>query len=231
MAPPTYSQGWVGGGGETCISYVCVNVSSLARRIDHVLSWNYDVVILSEVRASRVQKAALSRRAGQLGFHIFFSHAPPASPTFETSPGGVAIAVKHGYTLRKIHPPEFCRWHDLGRAVAGVLLHGDYAVYLGAPYGFPKGHPQQHCNETMLAEIFHWMAGLSTCAIVGGDLNESEGTSTALSLADQWRLSHIASFHPTTRGKTNPIASTPPLDHVVVNAAYARTWGQGMGEV
>ena len=113
-----------------------LNVSSLARRLEALTSMGLDVLLFSEVRSSLAQQASIARRALALGYHIVWSSPPPASNTFETPPGGVAILVKSCYTLRKLDVQEVSPWERVGRAVAATVLIGSYNFCLICVYGY-----------------------------------------------------------------------------------------------
>ena len=109
------------------ITYTALNESSLARRLEALNSLGLDVLLLSEVRSSVAQQASIACRAFALGYHCVWSRPPPASNTFETPPGGVAILAKQCYALRKLDVQEVASWERVGRAVAALLMIGQYS--------------------------------------------------------------------------------------------------------
>ena len=49
---------------------------------------------------------------------------PPASPTFEVAPGGVAALARLPSSLRHLHPPEQTKWDALGRIMVAQAFVG-----------------------------------------------------------------------------------------------------------
>ena len=158
----------------------------------------------------------LARRARDLHMHIVFSPPPAPSPTFATSPGGTAIMVREPLAVRRVFHPLLQEWSDQGRAIAAVVSWGRLQVMVLSVYGFPRRHPQQHRNETLLSQCFHWASELSMPLLLGGDLNENPSESTALSLCDMWQLFRVTDESPTTRNRAGGLSANC-LDHVLVN--------------
>ena len=200
------------------LSYAVVNVSSLAKRLELLTQWNAGLLLLSEVRASKAQQRSISRRAKALHYSCIHSAPPPASSTFEVSPGGVSILSRSEFAIRVIRDPVLDKWSSIGRCVAAQFLSKSWTMVCCVVYGFSKVHPQRHQNEILAAEVFHWAAGLTLPVLIGGDFNESLKSSTALSLAESWGLFQISGSMPTTLNKAHRLASTDAIDHVFVNA-------------
>ena len=81
-------------------------------------------------------------------FSACFSPAPPPSPTFACSPGGMVILARHEFALQEQHVPSLQRWRVLGRVVVASLRGptGEIFVLL-ACYGLPPSHPQRRLSE------------------------------------------------------------------------------------
>ena len=56
---------------------IVLNVSTLAKRLDTLLSWQAHIFALSEVRLSLSSQRSVARRASALGFSALFSPPPP----------------------------------------------------------------------------------------------------------------------------------------------------------
>ena len=134
-------------------TFVSLNVSSLSKRLEPLITWGKHIYLLQEVRASIQQQHALERRAHAMGMSITFSSPPPPSPTFQTRPGGTAIMVRHPMTLRKVHHPLLQEWDGQGRAAAAIVTWRGVKIMAASLYGFPRGHAKQHCNEVFLAQF------------------------------------------------------------------------------
>ena len=170
---------------------MALNVSTLAKRVDPLCAWNQDIILCSEVRATREGIASLGRRFASKGYHSAFSHSPPPSATFAASPGGTCILAKSPLMLRKLHPPSLKSWHDKGRLVCARIVLPKTSVIAICIYGYASGHPLHNTNEILIAETLFWASDLKCGVIVAGDFNESLHSCTALALADQWGFFHL----------------------------------------
>ena len=200
------------------ISYMTLNVSSLAKRLEAITSLGCDFVVLTEVRASASQQPSLSRRAKALGYTCVWSAPPPASNTFETPPGGVAIMAKDKHTLRKIRSEEVHCWHEVGRALAAILIIGSSCVCIVGVYGFAASNREHDMNEVLLTQLGCWVARLKMPALLLGDFNQNTSSSAFLNLCDVTGLWRLSSNEPTTSNRKGQVAETLPLDHVMANA-------------
>ena len=70
-----------------------LNVRSLAARMQALMELPFDIMCLSEVRASHNTIRALSRVAAKNGFSVVWSRPPPPTATFSVALGGTAIIV------------------------------------------------------------------------------------------------------------------------------------------
>ena len=71
-----------------------------------VMAWGYDVLMISEVRASASALRMLARRARACGYFSSWSHPPPRAATFSVAPGGVAILARDPLALRSEKKPQ-----------------------------------------------------------------------------------------------------------------------------
>ena len=192
------------------------NVATLPKRLDYLLSLSYSLYALSEVRLARAAQKSIARRAYSLGFSCAFSHSPPASPTFATSPGGTCILALRHLGLRKLHPELLSHWEAKGRVVCGVLATVPELI-VACVYGFPQSHVDYHANDAMFAQIFSW-ASLQTCAVMlMGDWNQSISSCATLALSSQWGLFRLNDNTPSTMTKKHVPASSLPIDHAFAN--------------
>ena len=88
------------------------------------MAWGYDVLMISEVRASASGLRTRARRAGACGYFSSWSHPPPRAATFAVAPGGVAILAKEPLALRSAKIPELQPWVEQGRLVVCKLTSG-----------------------------------------------------------------------------------------------------------
>ena len=203
-------------GAAERVAIIALNVSTLSKRLDFLLSLPFSLFALSEVRLAKPTQASIARRAKSLGFTCIFSGPPPPSPTFAVSPGGTCICAKEELGLRKIQPELLKEWDEKGRLVCGSLAICPQLI-IACVYGFPPSHPLRHTNEEMIAQIFHWASSLTCAVLLVGDWNESISSCSALALSQQWGLHRLNGNQPTTRSKNDGPSSTPPIDHAFCN--------------
>ena len=82
-------------------------VATLAKRLDMLLAWKYDVLTISEVRASAPSLRTLARRARACGYFSSWSSPPPRVATFSVTPSGVAILAKTALALGTLKVPSY----------------------------------------------------------------------------------------------------------------------------
>ena len=136
------------------ITFCCLSVSSLslAKRMQCLLGWGEDIVLMSEVRAAKQAQAPLMRAAHALGYTCVFSDPPPSTPTSAVSPGGVSIAVKQPLAIRKLRPFPLEKWQACGRPLACVVSAAAPEVALIVLYGHHSLHPNHSSNDALLAD-------------------------------------------------------------------------------
>ena len=149
------------------VTFLALNVLSLSKRLETVLSLDRDIFLLSEVRVTRSQQASLARRAASLGYQVIWSPPPKASATFALAPGGTAICVRFGVGVSAIRPPHLDRWHALGRVCAAKIILGNETVIVIVTYGFAPDHEDRALNEAMLMQTGLWIAELNAPRLVG----------------------------------------------------------------
>ena len=200
------------------ITFVALNVQSLSKRLETILSLGKDILLLSEVRVSRAQQASLARRAASLGYQVIWSPPPKASATFALAPGGTAICVRFGVGVSAITPPQLDRWHAMGRVCAAKIVMGSEMVFVVVTYGFAPNHQDRSLNEAMLMQTGLWIAELNAPVLWAGDLNVTVPASPFLALLctiDLWRIFPDES---STRGKHASSSGKVPIDHVIFNS-------------
>ena len=151
-----------------------LNVTTLAKQLDCLLSFNFDLYFLTEVRAPRPSVASLKKRCFAKGFFFCFLFSPPLLLPFLLRL--VAFLANSALSIRPLSPPLLQKWHDIGRTVVAPLILSSGQIALVCVFGLPKAHLEVlECstNETMLAEVFHWASSLSCPVFIGGDLNET----------------------------------------------------------
>ena len=185
-----------------------------------VMAWGYDIVMVSEVRASASALRTLARRARACGYFSSWSHPPPQAATFSVAPGGVAILAKDPLALRTEKIPELQMWVEQGRLVVCKLVSGSFVCHLACLYAFPVTHPRRGENESFFRMIYSWAMSLRSPVLIGGDWNETRQSSQFLSLCGALGLVCISPNTPTTRAKRSPIAKSAAIDHVVVNQHF-----------
>ena len=132
------------------MSVISVNVRSLSSRLSLLLSWGFDILIVSEARVASMRSLARVAKAG--GYDTIFGPPPPPSPTFAVSPGGLAVFSKLPISLRKLHPLELEQWDASGRLVVVQVVHGKDGFVIVAVYGFPLSHGEHGTNESLLTD-------------------------------------------------------------------------------
>ena len=147
-----------------------LNVSTLAKRMEGILDWGFDLCILTEVRSAATSMPSMQRRAKARGFEAVFSTPPGASPTFSVAPGGVCCIARHPLTIRSFVPPVLKRWEELGRVLCVKVLASVPFTLMGV-YGFPAGHPERRNNDSLIAHVFHAASEMNTPVLIMGDFN------------------------------------------------------------
>ena len=199
------------------MSLLSVNVATLAKKLQDLLSAGFPLLVCSEIRVPLPSLRSVSRRAFSLGFSSVFSCAPPPSPTFATSPGGVCVFASSEYPCRELRPPILEQWRQKSRIVTAVVTCGAHAITIIGIYGYPKSHPDVGCNEALFMHVFTWMSQLRNPAIAVGDYNVCVGESQCLSLVSAMGLKRITGVSPTTKGRKTPFAKNTAIDHLVAN--------------
>ena len=209
------------GSGDTIeLTLAAINVSTLAKRLDMLLAWNYDVLMISEVRASAPSLRTLARRACARGYFSSWSLPPPRAATFSVAPGGVAILAKSSVALRTFKVPGLQSWVEQGRLVISKLATGTFVCALVCLYGFPQSHERHGDNESLFEAIHSWTMSLRIPVLIAGDWNESRQSSQFLSLCSTIGLFCISPDSPTTRSKKAAVAKSPAIDHILVNQYF-----------
>ena len=113
--------------GRLCV--LALNARTLAPKLAMLLSLPFDVLCLSEVRASYSAKSAMSRIAASNGFTCVWSGSPPPSRTFAVSPGRAAIFARCPLALQEIRPPNLEKCNLRGRVcVAHVMMQPNIPI-------------------------------------------------------------------------------------------------------
>ena len=73
------------------LTYMAMNVATLGKRLEALLSLGYHLLMLSEVRVFEAQQRSLSRLAKSIGYSCVWPKPPPSGPTLSVLPGGVAL--------------------------------------------------------------------------------------------------------------------------------------------
>ena len=193
------------------------NVSSLAKRIHAMTSWEAHVHVCTEVRASSTSVRSLSRSLSGLGFASVWSAPPPRGATFEVPPGGVAICARKPLFIKQIKAPDLHRWESQGRLVAARIMMDSEELIVVGIYGFPPSHDNRRMNEDFFAQVFIWARGLRTPVVIAGDFNHTVSTSRTLSLAPTMGLWKVSPNDPTTRSKKGGASTHAAIDHVFGN--------------
>ena len=202
------------------LKLVAVNVSSLAKRLSVVLSWNAHMLVCTEVRASHTAQKSLARRAHAMGYASVWSAPPFSGPTFEVLPGGVAIFAKDPCVIRKVSAPELHEWQECGRLVASAVTATNFRFYLLGLYGFAVSHPRHAHNEGMFAAIALWADSLTVPVLIVGDWNETIESSPFLSLSKNVGLWRISPDISSTRAKCQSQSDRLPIHHALVNSLF-----------
>ena len=194
-----------------------MNVRTLAPRLDVVLGWGFDVLVMSEVRVARPAIRSLSRVMRSKGFDAVFGVPPPPSPTFSVRPGGLAVVTKLPLSVRKVHPPELSYWEEAGRIVIADVIDGDAHLYVLAIYGYAPSHEEHTANDSLLTECMAWAGRQKVCVLFTGDMNETVHTSGALASSMEHNMRRISPDSPSTAGKHASVSKQMPIDHALVN--------------
>ena len=155
------------------ITFLALNVLSLSKRLETILSLNKDLLLLSEVRVSKSQQCSLARRAAALGYQIIWSPPPPATTTAALAPGGTAICAKFGVGVSATTPPNLDRWASLGRTCAAKLVVGEVTFFVIVTYGFAPNHQDRKLNESLLMQTGVCISEMNAPVLWAGDLNVS----------------------------------------------------------
>ena len=194
-----------------------VNVRTLAPRVDVILGWGFDILVLSEVRVALPAIRSLSRYFRAKGCDAVFGTPPPPSPTFTVRPGGLAVITKLPRAVRKVHPPELSHWEGQGRVLVADVMEYSAHIYVLAIYGFAPSHEEHATNDSLLTECFAWAGRQRVCVLVTGDMNETVYSSVALASVTEHNLRRISPDMPSTAGKWSALSKGHPIDHAVVN--------------
>ena len=200
------------------LTLMCLNVATLSRRLETLLGLGFDLLILSEVRATEPQQHSMARRAKRFNYGVVWSSPPPSSRTFAIMPGGVAILAKKPVALTRVRPAALAEWEGEGRVCSAKIVLGSFSMLLVSVYGYPHSHPRCRDNDALLRQVFTWIAEQTLPVLMGGDLNVSIGTSEPLSLVHRLGLWRITDDMPTTMAKSTGRPTGPPIDHIVCNA-------------
>ena len=195
-----------------------INVSSLSKRLEMILTWTFDVYVLSEVRLSHSAQRSVARRAASCGFCAFWSAPPPSSGGFAVPPGGVGVLVSSRFSARKVEAPEIHHWQALGRLVAVRISFQACEVLVLAIYGFPKSHDMYCQNEVMHAQVSSWIAGLNMAMLLAGDYNETTTSAKLLAMPDLVNLWKVSPDTTTTRDKSGQPSKNLAIDHILANS-------------
>ena len=160
----------------------------------------------------------MTRAAWALGFSAVWSNSPPPSPTFLVSPGGCAIFVKTPLVAQEIRAPSLERWvQDARLCIVRVIDAMNNSVYFASCYGYAVSHANRGANEAYLRDVLTYLGGLSSPAVMMGDLNDHPTTSDALAQAHVTGMYRISGEEPTTLNKEGEVAKKPPIDHCLAN--------------
>ena len=162
---------------------------------------------------------SLARLSRSLGFDCVFGAPPPASPTFEVAPGGVAICAKIPLTLRKLHPPELAHWEIQGRVLVVELISELWSMIVIGIYGFPASHEQHSSNDDLVAACLSWGGGRKSRVLIMGDLNESVQTCLPIAASRELHMTRVSPDLPSTWSKAGEPSKTLPIDHCFANQA------------
>ena len=198
---------------------IAVNVRSLSSRLSLVLSWGFDLLIVSEARVAKAAMKCLARVARASGYDVVFGPAPPPSPTFDVSPGGLAVISKLPISLRRLHPPELDRWDSSGRVVVVQVVNGRDGFIIVAVYGYPLSHVEHGTNESLLTDSLVWSGKTKAPVLMAGDFNETIRSSPMLAAAGEVGMRRVSPNFSSTMGKVTHIAKRPPIDHAFVSKA------------
>ena len=198
---------------------IAYNVRSLSAKLSSLLSCPVSLFLLSEVRVSTPRQKALSRAISGQMCSVVWGVAPPPSPTFSVSPGGVAIIARQPWIARPYPIPSLCKWSALARVVSAKIAHPTCGEMLCiSVYGSPESHPCRSMNEHMLKDILSAMASVNMPTYMGGDMNVSIPTSEALSLCESLGIACVSPTRlPTTMGRSGDPGDAPPIDLIFAN--------------
>ena len=194
------------------------NVRTLSRRLSFVLPLPFSLLCLTEVRAPPQAIRSLSRVIASAEASSIWSSAPPPSPTFLASPGGVCLIAKRPWTISPLHVPALLHWSKQARLCVGKLSGPtlqDLAVF--CIYGFPDSHAAKPTNECMIRDVISCASGMICPAIVCGDLNETLRSSAALTACERLGMVHVSPNTSTTRRKNGEVMKGEAIDHILVN--------------
>ena len=200
-------------------SLIAYNVRSLSAKLSALLSWPVSLFLLSEVRVATPRQRSLSRVLSGQRCSVVWGVAPPPSPTFSVSPGGVAVIAKQPWVARSFPIPALVKWSALGRVVTAKVTHPTCGEVLCiSVYGFPESHPSRSMNEHMLKDIIAVMASVTMPIYMGGDLNVSLHSSEALSLCESMGVVCVSPTNtPTTMARSGDPSGTLPIDFIFAN--------------
>ena len=149
-----------------------------------ILTWPYDVFILTEVRTPVASQNSLARLASTHRCSCLWSQVPPPSPTFAVSPGGTMILAREPWQVRHFAFPALKRWESLSRMVSGNIIGPNQeTLTVIAMYGFAESHMLRKNNEDMIKEALASLSCLTNPSLLAGDLNVTRAASPILSSA------------------------------------------------
>ena len=149
-----------------------------------LLSWPYDLFILTEVRTPASAQRTLARIAASHNCSCLWSVVPPPSPTFSVSPGGIMIMARQPWQVRHFAIPALRKWEMLSRMVSGLVMGpSQEKLHVVALYGFAEGHLLRKNNEGMIQDALASLSSLTSPSLLAGDFNITRAASTSLSSA------------------------------------------------
>ena len=140
-----------------------MSVCTLVKKMSVILTWPYDVFILTEVRTPVPAQRALARLVSSHNCACIWSTVPPMSPTFSVSPGRAMILARQPWQVRHLAIPALRKWDMLCGLVSGIIVGPNQeALTIIAMCGFAESHVLRKNSEDMIQDALAALSRLTT---------------------------------------------------------------------
>ena len=199
----------------------CVNVATLAKKLEALLGWGHHVFAIAEVRASIPQQRALMRRAARLGVELVFSSPLLLLVPHAKLPLEVLLLAQGALCVSGRSPLLLLSSGIKGGAWWLLILFLLLSPFFVCAYCYPENHPMRTANEALIVDIFRWTSKLTQPVVVCGDFNSSISSSAVLTLSHVWGMHRVGNDLPTTRNKNKGPSKGQAIDHIFDNRYMA----------